>query len=421
MYALCDVDSMYASCEKVFDPTIRKRPVVVLTNNDGCICAACSIAKSMGLGKKFVPYFKVKDDLARAGVVIRSSNYELYADMSQRFMDICTEFAPHSHIYSIDECFLYYGAGYIPSEGWEEHARSIRSAVWKNVRLPIGVGVGCTPTLAKAANHAAKRLEGYRGVAVIDSEEKRKDILRQMEVTDIWGIGRRLGRRFNNMGIHNALQLSQVPVGLIRKQFSILVESTVHELNGTVRLSWDEVRAPKKEIFSTRSFGQRVTDKIQLRQAIITHVGVAAQKLRKEHSHAGMLLIFASNSPHDNAPFYRKSATYSFPAYTSDTKVISVVASRLVDQVYQEGIYFYKCGVGLLNLVGNEQYQQDLFQSSQDKPALMSCIDEINKRYGRGTIHIAGQGVDQKFSMRRAYLSPQYTTRLSDLPIIRCD
>jgi len=421
MYALCDVNSMYASCEKVFDPSIRKKPVVVLTNNDGCICAACGIAKRMGIGKKFVPYFQVKDELARAGAVIRSSNYELYADMSQRFMDVCTGFAPHSHIYSIDECFLYYGNGYVPPGGWENHATSIRRAVWKNVRLPIGVGVGPTPTLAKAANHAAKRLEGFKGVAVIDSEEARRKILSQMDVIDVWGIGRRIGSRLYDIGIKTAWQLSQAPVGLIRKQFSVLVESTVYELSGTVKLSWDEVRAPKKEIYSTRSFGKRITDRIQLRQAIITHVGIAAQKLRQQGGLAGVLVVFAGNSPHDAAPYYRRSLTHTFPANTSDTQVISSIASRLADLIYREGIKFYRCGVGLMHLAHKSQYQPDLFAPSVDDSALMNCIDEINQRYGRGSIHVVAQGVEQKFAMRREFLSPQYTTRLSDLPVISCD
>lgn len=421
MYALCDVNSMYASCEKVFDPSIRHKPVVVLTNNDGCICAACNIAKSLGVGKKFVPYFQVKDELAKAGVVIRSSNYELYADMSQRFMDICTSFAPYSHIYSIDECFLYYGRGFIPSEGWNKHALSIRRAVWKNVRLPIGVGVAPTPTLSKAASHAAKRINGFRGIAVIDNDKQRKAILRQMEVTDVWGIGKRLGQRLNDLGIENALQLSEAPPGLIRKKFNVLVESTVHELNGIVKLSWDDVRAPKKEIFSTRSFGKRVTNRTELRQAIINHVGIAANKLRRQHSLAGLLLVFASNSPHDSEPFYRRSITHSFPTYTADTTVISQIASKLSDQLYHDGVRFYKCGVGLLDIVNSNLHQQDLFQPSVDNVELMMCLDRINERFGRNTAHIAGQGIKQKFSMRREFLSPQYTTRISDLPIINCD
>ncbi|MFW1678544.1 Y-family DNA polymerase [Pontibacter sp. JAM-7] len=420
MYALCDVNSMYASCEKVFDPTIRNRPVIVLTNNDGCICAACHIAKQMGVGKKFVPYFQVKDELEKAGAVIRSSNYELYADMSQRFMDTCTPFAPHSHIYSIDECFLYYGVKYVPATGWHEHAKRIRRTVWKHVRLPISVGIGPTPTLAKAASHAAKRLDGFRGVAVIDSPQIRQQILSQMAVTDIWGIGRKLGQRLNELGIYSAWDLSCTPTGLIKKQFNTLTQSTVEELNGTVKLSWDDVRAPKKEFFSTRSFGQRVTDKNQLRQAVITHVEIAARKLRQQKSLAKHLLVFASNSPHDTDLYYRRSLVHSFPTYTSDSTIIATVANQLLNHIYSSGINFYKCGVGLLNLCPKEQHQLDLLIPNQDKEQLMSCIDAINSKYSRDTIFLAGRGIQQTFAMRREFLSPSFTTRLSQLPVIQC-
>lgn len=419
MYALCDVNAMYASCEKVFDPTIRKRPVVVLTNNDGCICAACGIAKSLGVGKNFAPYFQMKDQLQRIGAVVRSSNYELYADMSQRFMDVCTRFAPDFHIYSIDECFLRYGS-YTPPEGWSEHGRTIRRTVWRQVRLPIGVGIGSTPTLAKVANHAAKRLPGFRGVAVIDNEGVRQQILKQLEVVDVWGIGRRIAARLRDMGIETAWQLSKTPTGLIRKHFGILVEGTVQELNGIVKLSWDDVKPAKQSIFSTRSFGQRVGDPVILRQAIATHTGIVARKLRKQGSLAGVMVVFAGNSPHDDAPYYKPTLTHSFAACTSDTQIMTTVATRLADLIYREGVQFYRCGVGVLNLVGRQHYQQDLFSPSEDNAALMSCIDQINGRYGRGTIYSAAQGTEQKFAMKRNLLSPQYTTRLSDLPIIRC-
>ncbi|WP_286238523.1 Y-family DNA polymerase [Neptuniibacter halophilus] len=420
MYALCDVNSMYASCEKVFDPAIRQRPVVVLTNNDGCICAACGIAKKMGVGKKFVPYFQVRDELEQAGAVIRSSNYELYADMSQRFMDTCTAFAPHSHIYSIDECFLYYGHHYQPAEGWLEHAKQIRRTVWKHVRLPIGVGIASTPTLAKAANHAAKRIPGFNGVAVISDDRVRKHVLSHMAVTDVWGVGRRTGKRLNELGIVSAWDLSRAPSGLIRKQFNILLENTLHELNGVVKLSWDEVRSPKKEIFSTRSFGQRVTDREQLRQAIITHVEIAARKLRKQQSLTKNILVFASNSPHDAVPYYRRSLVHSFPAYTADTTVLAHAASQLLAWIYRPGVRFYKCGVGLLNISAEANYQPDLFTGQPDNRALMQCLDNINGRYGRDTIHLAGRGIQQQFAMKRQFLSSQYTTRLSDLPVIQC-
>tara|TARA_R110002167_G_scaffold204404_1_gene408458 strand:+ start:21442 stop:22713 length:1272 start_codon:yes stop_codon:yes gene_type:complete len=422
MYALCDVNSMYASCEKVFDPSIRKRPVVVLTNNDGCICAACGIAKQMGIGKKFVPFFQVREELERAGAVIRSSNYELYSDLSQKLMDTCARFAPHSHVYSIDEIFLCYGrrGSYIPPEGWERHAETIRRKVWRDVRLPIGVGLGPTPTLAKAANHAAKRIDGYPGVAVIDGEGTRKDILSKMTVTDVWGIGKRIGARLNGLGIETALQLADVDPGWIRKQFSVLVQSTVYELNGTVKLSWDDVRSPKKEIYSTRSFGERITDIDQLGFALATHAGIGAAKLRKQGSLACAATIFATSSPHDDTGYYRKSVFHRFPTPTSDSREILSACSQAVLEIYRQGVRFYRCGIGLLDLCDQSKVQQDLFTPSQDSPELMSCMDAINARYGRNTVKLAGQGIEHKFTMRREYLSPQYTTRWADIPKIKC-
>lgn len=419
MYALCDVSAMYASCEKVFDPTIRNKPVVVLTNNDGCICAACPIAKRLGVGKKFVPYFTMKDQLDAVGAVIRSSNYELYADLSQRMMDTCARFAPHHHVYSIDECFLYYGQ-YQPQEGWQVHAASIRKTVWKEVRLPIGVGVGATPTLAKAANHAAKRIEGFRGVAVIDNEAIRRKILMQMDVVDVWGIGRRLGRCLYELGIKSAWQLACSKPALMRKHFSVLVENTVHELNGITKLSWDDVRSPKQQIYSTRSFGQRVTDQEVLREALLAHVTIAASKLRQQDGLVTTMQVFASNSPHDAAPFYRQACIHRFSTPTSDTRVIARAVSQMMPRLYRAGVNFYKCGVGLIELVDAKRYQPDLFAISMDNPALMQCMDRINRRYGRNTLHIAGQGIEPKYAMRRAFLSPQYTTRIADLPKILC-
>jgi DNA polymerase V len=422
MYALCDVNSMYASCEKVFDPAIRKRPVVVLTNNDGCICAACGIAKQMGVGKKFVPYFQVKDQLEQAGAVIRSSNYELYAELSQRLMETCARFAPHSNIYSIDEIFLYYGkhTTYIPPEGWLEHARKIRKTVWREVRLPIGVGMGRTPTLAKAANHAAKRIDGYNGVAVIDTEFTRKHILSNMKATDVWGIGRKLGARLKDLGILTALQLANQPPALMKKQFSILVESTVHELNNKIMLNWDDVRAPKKEIYSTRSFGQRITDSVQLRFALASHVEIAARKLRKQNSLAHSLTIFATSSPHDSNGYYRKSVFHHFSVPTSDSRVIMAACSEAVDTIFKKGIKFYRCGIGLLDISDATNVQHDLFSQSQDSPELMRLMDSINMKYGRETVQLAGRGIEHKFAMRREFLSPQYTTRWSDIPRVYC-
>jgi DNA polymerase V len=421
MYALCDANSMYASCEKVFDPSIRNKPVVVLTNNDGCICAACGIAKRLGIGKKFVPYFQVKKELEAAGAVIRSSNYELYADLSQRMIDTCARFAPDVHVYSIDECFLYYGKNQSPPlEGWECLAHRIRRTVWREVRLPIGIGVGATPTLAKAANFASKKLEGFNGVAVIDNEAIRQAILSQMAVTDVWGIGNRLGKRLNFMGIKTAWDLANKSPHQIRKDFSILVENTVRELNGEVRNSWDDVRASKKEIYSTRSFGQRITDNQQLHSALSFHAEIVANKLRKQKSLASSMILFATSSPHDQEGYFRQSYFHKFTVPTNDTRNIIKVIQAAMPKLFKTGIRYYKCGVGLVDLHREQLFQFDLFNESTDNPKLMSCIDNINARFGRSTVHIAAKGFEQKFTMRREFLSPQYTTNWSDIPKIIC-
>ncbi|MEP0356486.1 Y-family DNA polymerase [Paraglaciecola sp.] len=421
MYALCDVNSMYASCEKVFDPSIRNKPVVVLTNNDGCICAACGIAKRMGIGKKFVPYFQVKKELEAACAVIRSSNYELYADLSQRMMDTCARFAPDINIYSIDECFLYYGKqSSAPQKGWQALGMQIRKAVWREVRLPICVGIGPTPTLAKVANHAAKKVEGFTGVAVLDTKEVQKKVLSKMAVTDVWGIGNRLGKRLNTLGVNTAWELANRDPTQIRKEFSILVENTVRELNGEVRHNWDTVRAAKKEIYSTRSFGERITDLEELRSALASHAEVVATKLRKQKSLTSSMTLFATSSPHDTEGYFRKSYFHHFAVPTNDTLNIVKVIGDAIPQLYNRNVRYYKCGVGLMELHNETLFQYDLFTPSNDNTKLMNCMDTINARYGRSTVHLAAKGFEQKFAMRRAFLSPQYTTKWSDIPKIIC-
>jgi len=394
---------------------------VVLTNNDGCICAACGIAKKLGIGKKFLPYFQVKKELEAAGAVIRSSNYELYADLSQRMMDTCARFAPDINVYSIDECFLYYGKqSAAPKKGWETLGMQIRKAVWREVRLPICVGIGATPTLAKVANHAAKKIQGFKGVAVLDTTIIRKSVLSKMAVTDVWGIGNRLGKRLNALGVNTAWELANRNPTQIRKEFSILVENTVRELNGEVRHSWDTVRAAKKEIYSTRSFGERITDFEELRSALASHAEIVATKLRKQKSLTSSMTLFATSSPHDTEGYFRQSYFNHFTVPTNDTRNIIKVIGNAMSQLYKPNVRYYRCGVGLMGLHNEALFQYDLFTPSNDNTKLMACMDTINARYGRSTVHIAAKGFEQKFAMRRAFLSPQYTTKWSDIPKIIC-
>lgn len=418
MYALVDAVSFYASAEKVFDPSIRNKPVVVLTNNDGCICAVCPIARRLGV-PKFKPYFQVKSFLDKHGVVVRSSNYELYADLSDRMMNVISRFCDNQYIYSIDESFLYFDHYESCIKDWHEYGHKIRQAVWKETRLPVGVGFGTTSTLSKAANHAAKKLSGFNGVAVINSKTSKDEILSRMSVEDVWGIGSKIANRLKLEGIYSAAQLSQQNPKNMRKQFSVVTERTVNELNGISCLSWDEVQSPKKEVFSTRSFGQRITTKDELRAALVTHAAIVGRKIRKQSSLVKKLMVFASSSPHDEL-YYKQAIVYPFIMPTDNTCEMAQAINSVIDSIYTEGVRFYRCGVGAIELNNRAFMQPDLFIPDHTNGDLMKCLDSINHRYGDSSLKIATQGHDEKWQMRREFLSPQYTSQWRDIPKIQC-
>ncbi|MEH6816457.1 MAG: Y-family DNA polymerase [Pseudoalteromonas distincta] len=419
MYALVDAVSFYASAEKVFDPAIRSKPVVVLTNNDGCVCAICPIARRLNI-PKFGPYFKVKHLLEQNNVVIRSSNYELYADLSDKMMNIIARFCDTQHIYSIDESFLHFDGYTSLIKDWHEYGHTIRRTVWRETKLPVGVGFGPTPTLAKAANHAAKKLSGFNGVAVINNEQSRQAILQRMSCEDVWGIGRRLAKKLKIMNIHTAWDLAQQNPKAMRRAFSVVVERTVSELNGITCLNWDDVRQDKREIYSTRSFGERICEPTALKTALINHVTTVANKLRTQRSLTHQLYIFAASGAHENR-YYKKSFVYKFPSPTNDTCVMANAVSEVFNEIYKPGIRFYKCGVGAVELISEQFQQSDLFNKSPDNPKLMQCLDTINNRYGKGMLSLASSKLNDRWHMNRDFLSPQYTTRWRDIPKIYCE
>ena len=418
MYFLCDASGFYSSAEKVMRPDLRNKPVVTLSNNDGCIIAVCPIAKKLGI-KKFVPYFQVKDLIKKHGVVVTSSNYELYHSLSTKMMDTISQFADDIYVYSIDELFARFDT-HLSHDSWLDLGRDIRRTVWKEVRLPVGAGGGMTPTLAKAASHAAKRIPGYNGVAVIDSEQERISILKQMDVTDVWGIGNRLGRKLNLLGIHTAHQLSVQSPARMRKQFSILVENTVRELNGEIRIKWDDVRPDKQQIYSTRTFGARVTDKRDLHKALVGHCESAMRKLRRQKSLTKAMTVFASNSPHDDTAYYRKSIYHPFAVPTMDTRIVTNALPAIIDKIFKPGVCFYRCGVGIVEIIPAANYQADLFSINEDNPKLMNVLDAVNGRYGKSTLQVASKGFDKKHEMKRLFLTKRATTRWSDVPQIKC-
>ena len=418
MFALVDANSFYCSAEQVFRPDWRGKPVIVLSNNDGCIVAANRQAKEAGI-EKFLPYFQVKELCTRRGVIVCSSNYELYADLSSKMMNIIGRFAPEQHIYSIDESFLSFKNTYPAIKCLQTQGQLIRRAVWKEARLAVCVGIAETLTLAKIANHAAKKIRHYQGVCFMNNEQERISILKQLSAGDVWGIGRRISKKLELMNIHTAYQLACMPPMLARKLFSIEIERTVRELNGQACKAWDEARADKKQIFSTRSVGERITDYESLLQALSKHVGIAAAKARKQGSTCKTMMIFASSSPHDEHPVSYKAIVH-FPCSTNCSVELTQGMSGAASQLFREGTRYYKIGIGLIQLVSETYNQLDLFNPQRANPALMNTLDSINHRYGSDTVFLAAQGIEHKWAMRRDLLTPQYTTNWACVPHIKC-
>jgi len=413
-----DANSFYCSAEQVFRPDWRDKPIVVLSNNDGCIVAANRQAKEAGI-PKFEAYFKVRTLCEQRGVIALSSNYELYADLSAKMMDVVGRFAPEQHIYSIDESFLSFQRSYPAIACLREHGAKLRRAVWKECRLPVCVGMGPTLTLAKVANHAAKKIRGYNGVCVLDNESERLQVLAQLSANDIWGIGRKLSKQLAFMGIETALDLAKLPVGIARKDFNVEVERIVRELNGLPCKGWDSARADKKQIYSTRSVGERITDLSSLQQALSKHAGIASQKARQQRSLCKVMVCFAASSPFDDKPVSFR-AVHKFPYPTSDVSQITKVATTLAYDLFVDGARYYKIGVGLIDLVDGRYEQQDLFNPAPSNDKLMDVFDVLNHKYGRDTLFLGAQGIDKKWQMRRNMLTPQYTTKWRDLPKVRC-
>lgn len=418
MFALVDANSFYCSAEQVFRPDWRNKPLVVLSNNDGCIVAANRQAKEAGI-PKFKPYYQVKTLCDRKGVIALSSNYELYADLSAKMMQVIGRFAPEQHIYSIDESFLSFKRTYPAIPCLPSHAAKIRRAVWKECRLPVSVGIGTTMTLAKIANQAAKNIRGYCGVCVINNESERLNVLAKMHISDVWGIGRKLSKTLTVMGIDTALDLANYPIRLARKDFNVEVERTMRELNGQSCKNWDAARADKQQIYSTRSVGERITTLNTLQQALSQHAAIASQKARKQQSLCKVMTCFAASSPFDDNPAsYRAIHHFSYP--TSDVTQITKAANQLAKALFKKGVSYYKIGVGLIDLVDGSYEQKDLFNPEPNNQDLMLIFDKLNQKYGTNTVFLGAQGTEQKWAMRRKMLTPQYTTKWQDLPKVKC-
>jgi len=420
MFALVDVNSFYASCETIFRPDLRGKPVVVLSNNDGCVIARSAEAKKLQVPMG-APYFKFKEEFRKYDVHIFSSNYALYADMSNRVMTTLEGMAPAVEIYSIDEAFMNLD-GMSRIELLEDFGRRVRTRIKQVTHLTVGVGIAPTKTLAKLANHAAKKWSKTGGVLDLSNIERQKKLMALVPVEDVWGVGRRISKKLNAMGVITAKDLSEQSTYIIRKHFNVVLERTVRELRGEQCLELEEFAPTKQQIVCSRSFSSRITEYIYMRQAVCSFAERAAEKLRKERQYCKQIAVFVRTSPHaEGEVFYGNQASGKLLTPSNDTRDIIRVAMDALDDIWVDGHRYMKAGVMLGDFFSQGVSQLNLFDEYRPQPnseALMRVLDGLNQS-GKASLFFAGQGIERSWAMKREMLSPAYTTRFSDLPVAK--
>lgn len=415
MLALVDCNSFYASCEQIFRPDLRNKPVVVLSNNDGFVVARSREARKLGV-PDLVPLFKIKGFLKQHSVTVFSSNYPLYGDISERVMLTLREYSPHVEVYSIDETFLDLSG----ERGLKLLSRDIKDRLWRDIRMPVGVGVAPTKTLAKLANRLAKDIPKCDGVCVLDAPYKWEWAQKRLPVGKVWGIGKRLEKRLNGVGIQSIYDLAKANQMFIRQHTSVNVAKIIEELNGVPCLELEEQPPARKEIYSSRSFGKNATTLPPILEALTLYVTRAAEKLRAQDSLASSIHVFIQTSSF-STNYFAPSKVQALPCPTDDTRTLVALARELATQLYQPNFTYNKAGVGLLGLSSKDSFQHDMWQpeSEAQSDKLMTLMDQINETQGRGTLFLAAQGVSKPWYMRQQFKSPEYTTQWNDLPVVR--
>lgn len=419
-FALVDVNNFYVSCERVFNPKLRHRPVVVLSNNDGCVISRSAEAKALGIAMG-APWFKIRKFLAQEHVFVLSSNYALYADMSNRVMSMLRQFSPAQEVYSIDESFLDFTA--FSHLDLTMYAQQLRKTVLQGTDLPVCVGIGRSKTLAKLANHCAKHQADLNGVCNFNkmTEADVDASLRETSVGSVWGIGRGLLSKMQALGIHTAYDLKASDAATMRKKFNVVLEKTVRELNGTACLELEQLRGPHQQILSTRSFGQAIRDLKSLEEAVTLYTTRAGEKLRQRQLYAGSVYVYIRTSPfREKHQQYEHGLRLALHTPTHNTLHLVQAALSALRQIYRPGYDYMKAGVSLGELATQTTQQQDLFHTPalpEKSLRLMHTIDQINRRMGRATIKLASEGVDKKqpWRMKQEMKSPGYTTCWKEL------
>ena len=416
-FALVDCNNFYASCERLFRPDLKNIPLVVLSNNDGCIVARSQEVKDLGI-KMGTPLFKAKEKIAQHGIQVFSSNYTLYGDISARVMQTLEQFSPNVEVYSIDEAFLDVSG----IRALSDHGQLIRSIVMRHVGVPVCVGIAPTKTLSKLANYAAKKFKATHGVVDLTAPERQKRLLEITPVSEVWGVGRKLTESLQKIGVDTALRLAQMKPRYARQRYSVVLERTISELNGESCLELDKTWQPRQQILCSRSFGEKLTQYSDLKETVCEFAARAAEKLRRDEQLASLVNVFIRTSPFDKiGPNYSNTATGTLTQPSSDTRKILDLAIRLFDMVWREGYRYAKAGVMLGDFYSPNAVQLGLFDSQKgrsENEALMKVIDRIN-RGGQGKVWFGGQRPQKDWFMRQANVSPAYTTRWSSIPKVK--
>lgn len=418
MYALIDCNNFYASCQRVFDPKLIGKPVVILSNNDGCVIARSNEAKAVGIPMG-APAYQCRELFKKNNVFVFSSNYALYGDMSSRVMNILTTFTPEIEIYSIDEAFLKFNG--FELFDLKEYGIKIQKTVTKGTGIPISVGFAPTKTLAKVANKIAKKYsERTQSVHIIDTEEKRIKALKWTKIEDVWGIGRKHTKRLQAKNIFNAYQFTQLSDDWVRREMSVVELRLKHELEGKPTLDLETPQS-KKSIATTRSFEKSLTKMEDIAERVSTFTASCSEKLRRQNSHCNAIMVFVqTNHFSKDQPQYSRNIVINTDFPTNSTIELNRYAQTGLKAIFREGYYYKKAGVVIMGLTPNSETQLSLFNTSNPKhQPLMSVIDKLNKLYGKNKIKFGTQSLGRQWKMKQEKLSPSYTTNIEDVITIK--
>lgn len=420
MIGLIDCNSFYASCERVFRPDLERKPVLVLSNNDGCAISLTDEAKALGIKMGSPAHMIDEDVIKKHGVAMFSSNYTLYGDLSKRVMDTISAFVPRIEVYSIDEAFVDLDG--IKASELEKIGHAIRSTVKKNVGIPVSIGIAKTKTLAKMANRFAKKTKKNIGVHVLNSQNEINEVLKFTEIQDVWGIGRQYASMLLENNVTHAIDFAQLPVDFVQKNMTVVGLRTLKEMQGMPCIEWEFETPRKKNICTGRSFGKLMSDKKLIAEAVASYAANCALKLRKDNSCASSLSVFINTNPfRPQDKQYARSINIDLPVATNATNEIVSYALKAFNYIYATGYNFLKAGVVVSGIVPEKNVQYGMFDDVNRKRnrKLMGVMDTINNTYGRDTLITASQGFAKTWKMRQAKLSKCYTTNMNQLLIVK--